>query len=907
VVTERHAFGAYEWPPGRGGRHGGRSCLLLFAAAALLAGLALAAPARAAGPAPLSEDRSAVDVRSSAGSGIFGRWFVDGFGLPAYRYRLDPDRDPRTRQPELKGSTDAWHQLGNDHIVATAHTRGHVQLWSQDRAYQWVNLAEPALGQHAGGYGYLRTAGGRVISTLYADRPAGARTRRDFATGYFGRRTAVSGLAIDEQVYAPFGDDPLLLHDVTIRNSSRRPLRASWVEYWGVNPRSVVNKRYIGLARPRYDRRRRTLSAAQLPDAVDPRPLTVFAAALRGRVADWQTDATRFFGGGGRARPAEVAAGRLSRRLAARHPGGAAGRHLFAFRTPVVVRPGRSVTLRYAYGLARARRIPSLVGRWRAARAPLAASQRRWRGWLPRVGLGAGRDWLSRELQWDAYMLRSGATYEETCGHHILSQGGYYQYEVGIQAAYRDPLQHILPLIYADPELARETIRYSAAQQSSGVKFLPYSLTEMCKPTDHGSSADLDLWLLLAAAEYGLGTRDLAFFDERHPWAGGGSASLWRHLRQAHRNQERRRGPRGGYLAGTNGDWSDFSAPILGMEESMLVTAQLAYVYPRIAELADARGDRGFAAELRADAAELRALLEREWTGRGWYSRGYGARGQIGRGVIFGEPQPWALLAGVPDRERARTLVANIRRFLTGVGAPPQTGGPARIGSSQSPARNDPDVEERTEPPIGIGDNNAVYVGGAWYAINGWLTWALGELDGVVPRAREYAFDEFERNTLTAHARAYPQRWNGVISVDDVCSAHYASDPSRCGVGLFSGWNTQIMHQPSWGLFGALKLAGLDPVGDGYRIDPHLPMNRFSLRLPDAGIEYGRARARGYLSPHGRARLRMTVSLPAALRSGRVAAFVDGRRVPSKRAGDSLSFRLPARGGRPVDWAVARP
>jgi hypothetical protein len=885
----------------------GRPWLLLFTGAlAAAAAVALSATAAAA-PPPLSADHTRPDIDSSAGSGIFGSWFVDGFGLPAYRYRLDPDRDARTRQPELKGSSDAWHQLGNDHIVATAHTRGQVQLWSQDRAYQWVNFDEPGLGQHGGGYGYLRTAGGRVISTLYADRPAGARTRRDFATGYFGRLTAVRGIAVSDRVYAPFGDDPVLLHDVTIRNQSARPLRASWIEYWGVNPRSVVNERYIGLAPPTYDRRRRTLSAGELPDTVDPRPLTVFAAALRGRVADWETDGERFFGSGSRARPAEVASGRLSRTLVPAHPGGTAGHHVFAFRSPVVVPPGGKVTLRYAYGLAHTKRIPGLVERWRAARNPLARSERAWRAWLPRVRLGGGRDWLSRELQWDAYMLRSGATYEETCGHHILSQGGYYQYEAGIQAAYRDPLQHILPLIYADPELARETIRYSAAEQTSGVNFLPYAITEMCKPTAHGTSADLDLWLLLAAAEYGLGTRDLSFFDERLPWAGGGSASLWRHLRQAHRNQESRRGPHGGYATGANGDWSDFSTPILGMNESILVTAQLAYVYPRIAELADLRGDRGFAAALRADAAELRTVLEREWTGRGWYSRGYGAAGQIGHGVIFGEPQPWALLAGVPSASQSRTLVANIRRFLTGVGAPAQTNGPARIGSSQSPARNDPDVEERTDSTLGVGDNNAVYVGGAWYAINGWLTWALGELDGVVPRAREYAFDEFERNTLTAHARAYPRHWNGVISVDDVCYAHYASDPSRCGIGILSGWSTQVMHQPSWSLFAALKLAGLDPVRDGYRIDPHLPMKSFSLRLPDAGIEYGRARARGYLRPHGRRALKLTVTLPAALGHGPVAAFVDGRRVSGRRAGGKLSFSLRARSGRSVDWAVARP
>jgi hypothetical protein len=861
--------------------------VLPFAALALLA--ALAPSAAAAGPKPLSADNDRPDIRSTAGSGIFGSWIEDGFGLPAYRYRLDPDRDPRAAQSELHGSTDAWAQLGNDHVVAIAHTRGHVQLWSQDRRYEWVN--------QQGGYGYLRRGDGSVVSTLYADRPAGARTRRDFGTGYFGRLTAVRGVAIAERVYAPFGDDPLLLHDVTIRNIADRPLRADWFEYWDVNPRSVVGPREIGVARPAYQRSRRTLTAAQLPDSVDSKPMTVFAAALRGRVADWEADAASFFGAGGRARPAEVAAGRLSRTR---------GRGLFAFRSPVVVPAHASVTLRYAYGLEHARRIPALVARWRAARNPLARSQRAWRGWLPRASFGAGRAWLSRELQWDAYTLRSGATYEESCGHHILSQGGYYQYEAGIQAAYRDPLQHVLPLIWADPELTRETIRYSAIEQPSTLGFLPYSLTELCKPSEHGTSADLDLWLLLAAAEYGLATRDLSFFGERLAWANGGRASLWSHLRHAYRNQESRRGPHGGYLTGTNGDWSDFSTPILGMDESILVTAQLAYVYPRLAELADLRGDRRFAAALRADAAELRGVLRREWTGRGWYSRGYGANGRIGEGAIFGEPQPWALLAGVPDRRQARTLVANVRRFLTGVAAPPQTHGPARIGSSQSPARNDPDVSERTDSPLGIGDNNAVYVGGAWYAINGWLTWALGELDGEVPRAREYAFDEFRRNTLTAHALAYPRHWNGVISVDDVCWAHYSSDPSRCGIGILDGWSTQIMHQPSWSLFAALKLAGLDPVRDGYRIDPHLPMTSFSLRLPDAGVEYGRARARGYVRPHGRARLRMTVELPRGLARGRVAAFVDGRRVRARRAGGAVRFALRARGGSLVDWAVER-
>ena len=95
---------------------------LALAALVLLA--AVAQSAGATGPAPLSAASDRPDIRSTAGSGIFGRWIADGFGLPAYRYRLDPDRDPRAAQSELHGSTDAWAQLGNDHVVAIAHNRG---------------------------------------------------------------------------------------------------------------------------------------------------------------------------------------------------------------------------------------------------------------------------------------------------------------------------------------------------------------------------------------------------------------------------------------------------------------------------------------------------------------------------------------------------------------------------------------------------------------------------------------------------------------------------------------------------------------------------------------------------------------------------------------------------------------
>jgi len=106
-------------------------------------------------------------------------------------------------------------------------------------------------------------------------------------------------------------------------------------------------------------------------------------------------------------------------------------------------------------------------------------------------------------------------------------------------------------------------------------------------------------------------------------FADGGSASLWQHLQLAFAHQESLRGPHGGYRTPGAGDWSDFSTAFLQMTESTLVSAQLAYVYPRAAELADLRGDSAFATRLRSAGAQALATTRREWTGRGWYSRGY--------------------------------------------------------------------------------------------------------------------------------------------------------------------------------------------------------------------------------------------------------------------------------------------
>jgi hypothetical protein len=855
---------------------------------------------------PLSADRDQTRVATSYGSGDFGRWLVDRWGLPAYNYTLNELTSPIAPQSELTGSRDAWSQIGNDHIVADAFNHGYVQLWSQDRLYQWTNYYDASQQHYAGGYGYLNV-GGHVISTLYDDRPAGAVTRRVFGVGYYAKSLLTAGLAERDVVYAPFGNDSLLLHDVTITNTSRARKSGSYFEYWDVNPEVQAGKELPrGYMSPVWSRRTRTLSVSQLPDDTDTRPLSIFASALRGPVTAYDADTSSFFGSGSRATPGAVAAGRLTDSLAPPDPNGREGQAMFAFQSPFRLAPGQSVTFRYAYGYAHPNQIAPLLDRYRPTAQPLQTSERRWAAWLPQVALGSRYRWISRELQWDAYTLRSDATYEECAGEHILSQGGYYQYFFGFQGAFRDPLQHMLPMIWADPALARQVIEYSAREQPGVGGQIPYAVLSLCRRYDLGTSDDLDLWLLWGTAEYVLATRDWRFLEQRIPYyRGSGSATLLAHLELAFRHQEQvvGLGPHGEYRAGATGDWNDFSTEFEHMTESDLVTAQAAYIYPRLAAVADRLGAHAFAAQLRKAGARDLATVKGQYVPGGWFARGWSGTTQLGRGALNAEPQAWALLAGAATRRQATRLVAGYRRFLVGIGAPK---GPTKIGSALAPSATDPRVTQSNQPAI---NGSAEWPGGAWFAVNGWLTWALAELAGEVPRASSYAWNEFERNTLAAHAVAFPKHWDGVISVDDECAAYYQSSTSTCGIGLATGfgavpgYDTQIMHQPAWSLFDFLKLAGLEATRDGYRITPRLPMRRFSARFPEVGIAQRPGLIQGYFRVAS-GRVTMDVAPPPGVRAGRAMAYADGHRVPSRIVGGLVRFVLSLRSGQAGTWAV---
>ena len=224
---------------------------------------------------------------SSYGSGVFGRWFVDasacrptatGSTRRATRAPAGPSSRtwPTPPTPGRSSATTTWWPTPT--TTATRSSGARTACTSGSTATRPPTASTPAASATCA------PAAGRSARSTPTGRAARAPSACS-APGYSRRTLAAAGLAVDEHVYAPFGDDPVLLHDVTIRNRTAQGAVGELVRVLGREP---VGARQ-GRARAASARRAGTRGAASCPsrqaaEGPDRRPLRIFAAALRGPV-----------------------------------------------------------------------------------------------------------------------------------------------------------------------------------------------------------------------------------------------------------------------------------------------------------------------------------------------------------------------------------------------------------------------------------------------------------------------------------------------------------------------------------------------------------------------------------------------------------------------------------------------
>ncbi|MFI5302084.1 MAG: hypothetical protein ACHREM_28670, partial [Polyangiales bacterium] len=272
----------------------------------------------------------------STGSGSFGRWTVDDFGLPAYDYTVHQDFDDRAIYPTTDGNEhrDHWSAFGNDRLNAILSNDGVVQVFTQDRGPTWLDVVDDDQGWFGGGFSWIDDGAGAPWASAYRYRPIGAKVTRRFGSSYAETSTEWRSVAVTHRFHAPSGDVPYVVDDVILTNTSDAPVTVRHYEAWDVARRQLQGNWFVsGAASPSFPQtvrnQRDALSAyfdetpawdpAQkllritrtpsstgatalpAPDAVsdlDAQPGDPFLAQLVGDVAEAWTDQSAFFGTG---------------------------------------------------------------------------------------------------------------------------------------------------------------------------------------------------------------------------------------------------------------------------------------------------------------------------------------------------------------------------------------------------------------------------------------------------------------------------------------------------------------------------------------------------------------------------------------------------------------------------------
>jgi hypothetical protein len=882
--------------------------------------------------------------------GKFGHWELDKAGLPCFHYTLDEYSDPAARYDTSLGkSNDHWHVVGNDRVVALAYNHGQILLYSGERGSKWYNAPDAKRIRKSGGYGFLQE-GDTLISTFYAERPQGASLERIFGTGYYQKRIATDAFSIDQVILAPFGADPCWVSQVSLTNNSERPRSIAWYEYWDVNlvefgqmfEVSGQNKegkrrgssrlfdslvssvfRLIGkkdepgfvsgLVYKFLDGYRRgstrkfrvstsrdgdlLIASYRDPDPpvrpderslVDHYPLPFFLAPLDQPLLEFETDRTVFFNK--KDRPLLRCTNSLVQDASAKK-----SPVCLAIRKSLDLSPGETRTLRFLLGYAEPTAAKNLVSKYKPEKDSLFSMQSAWAHALPELDIEP--EWLEREMRWHAYYLRALFAYDDYFQSFILSQGCTYQYLLGMNIAARDPLQHMLAMVYLEPGLAREILRYTLSSMDPK-GFIAYGIKGIGMRTAGGNPfpSDTNLYLMLALSEYVLATREFAFLKENLPYypiEDGKSGTVLEHMELAFKHQINDVGiGRHGLIKARNSDWNDtfiseekqrhpdMDPLIIESEsESVLNTAMATYILPYFAEMLEAGGEKEFAGRVLASAQSFRKALAEQWNGQ-WFNRGWvaGDRRAGGSEQLYISPQPWTILGHNLDPIRELALVETLWTEL----------------SARSPIGA---VMRWPPPEPGVHHPGEGTFGGIWYSLNMPLVWAYSR---VKP---EYAWQEFLHSTLGNHAMAYPDLWVGIWSGPDSYNSPQALRPGMPWdtfpfMGGMIDFPVMCGHAHACPWFSLIKLAGVQPSADGFIIDPRIPSDDFEIQTSLVSLRRKGRVLSGSIRPLDDGPITFKVRTTGNYVQSR------GQSISCSRDGDFLGFTIQACAGKEADWEI---
>lgn len=809
-----------------------------------------------------------MDFAHWTGNGAFGKWENDEFGSPSYVFA------PGGSRPALKNHTTAasvkhspWHQIGNLRVTATAHEDGYVQLYNSDRGLCCITPHQPLLNVFGGGIASINYADGKQALLRREALKQGTLEHVRFGLGYAEYLFRVNGADATVIHWAPDGDSPLIITDVTISN--KRIKGTSKLEsvslffpvaYWFIDmdplctgtgrekfgpppvgtALAILSRDVLGPLKLTTDHKRSAFARSfnyhcEIGETIFVSPMREDAGEfVEERNCSRQMHPMSFFAKcSGEGVKAGVADSRgvfdengALRDRALKMTGAGLAKRLFTH--PVVaafeigMHEGSDDTaFRMVWGYGEKKK----THEWIAAEEKKELSEDvKKRSERACVFSLPGLPWVEREWKWHSDYLQSAASYDSYYRGHTVRQGSAYYYEHGLDGAPRDKALFAVPLCCINPGLAKDIIMtdLKTSRENGRMPYAMHGYGQTAGFGVHDMPSDLALSVLWALTEYVFATRDFSVLDEEfHTWPR--SSGVKRTVREqasllaGNIVAVTGIGPHGLLRIGT-GDWNDplqflvrNRSAFKRKGESVYNTAMALYVLPRVADLISAY-DASEAVCLRDFAKRLRGAFLEQWTGE-WLLRAWdGVGGAIGRKHIYLEQNAWALVTGALPRDRQCKLSENIARLLDV---------PSKIGANiLHPAKK----LRFNLIPKGWDTN-----GGVWAAPNMLLSWGYG-LSGQ----KELARQSLLKNTLCAHAQEYPDIWYGIWSGPDAYNAHYAENPGETYYHFtpMADYPVMNMNAHSNPLAASLKLCGIEPTARGFDICPLLPDEAFSMKTP---------------------------------------------------------------------------
>jgi cyclic beta-1,2-glucan synthetase len=535
-----------------------------------------------------------------------------------------------------------------------------------------------------------------------------------------------------------------------------------------------------------------------------------------------------------------------------------------------------------------------LLEEYRDVARARGAIERTMAGWAARLSVVTVR---TPEPTFDV-MLNRWALYQ-ALACRLWGRSGLYQSSGAY--GFRDQLQDVMALIYAEPALARAQILRAASRQflegdvqhwwhpqtgrgvrtkfSDDLVWLPYVVDHYVRTT--GDAAVLDQYVPFLSMRP-LGPDEHEIYDL--PEVTDEHGSVYEHCLRALRHACTA-GVHGLPLIGI-GDWNDGMnrVGVEGRGESVWLAWFLTATLRAFAVHAEAHGDREVAGEFRRRADAYAVAVETHGWDGAWYRRAYfddgTPLGSIGSDEcrIDSIAQSWSVLSGAGDPARQAQAMRALEEHLVREDA--------RVIMLLTPpfdeTPKDPGYIKGYLP--GVRENGAQYTHAALWAV---LATAL---QGNVDRA----FELFQMLNPLTHTRT-PEAV-GIYKVEPyVVPADVYTAPGQLGRG---GW-TWYTGSASWlyrvGLEGIL---GLRKQGDTLYVDPRAPS-----AWREYTIEYRHGRTRYHITVHhqpGEPRGPVTVTVDGATsRDGGIPLKDDGRdhRIEVRPLGAEMSQPSPADAG----------